>query len=107
VQRTHNRLPRRPIAQLAATASMAALPGRRMRSAKPTIDPATAHEGSAPTRKTAKEQEPKTGIGGHAPDGGRGGVGGNPSFATSLSGPSILSPGTKTVTRGSSSPGTW
>jgi hypothetical protein len=29
-----------PIVQLAATASMAALPGRRMRSATPTVDPA-------------------------------------------------------------------
>ena len=46
-----NRLPRLSIVQLAASASMAALKGRRVRSATPTIDPEAAPTGSAPTRK--------------------------------------------------------
>jgi len=46
-----------PIVQFAATASMAALAGRRMRSATPTIDPATAPKDFAPARKMAGEKD--------------------------------------------------
>ena len=41
-----------PIVQLAATASRAPYGRRQRRSAKPPLDPATAHKGLAPARKT-------------------------------------------------------
>ena len=46
-----------PSVQLAATASRAPYGRRQRRSAKPTLDPATTHKDSAPTRKTGKEQD--------------------------------------------------
>jgi len=46
----------RKTVQLAVTGSMAALKGRRMRSAPPTNDPVAAPTGSAPTRRTGADQ---------------------------------------------------
>jgi hypothetical protein len=43
-------LPRAVIVPLAAATSMVALPGRRRRSAAPTMDPAATYSGSAPAR---------------------------------------------------------
>jgi hypothetical protein len=45
-----------PLDPLAATASMAALTGRRIRTAAPTINPAATRKDSAPTRPTAESR---------------------------------------------------